>query len=58
VIGAEAEVIQQQDAATALHAQAISTDIALIKALGGGYRFTGVSAVDALSDAPAATRQP
>ena len=39
VIGAETEVIQQQDAATALHAQAISTDIALIKALGGGYRI-------------------
>ena len=58
VIGAEAEVIQQQDAATALHAQAISTDIALIKALGGGYRFTGVAAGDALSDAPTASRQP
>ena len=57
VIGAEAEVIQQQDAATALHAQAISTDIALIKALGGGYRFLGVGAADALSDAPAATRE-
>ena len=44
VIGAEAEVIQQRDAATALHAQAISTDIALIKALGGGYRFAGPGA--------------
>ncbi|MET0229577.1 MAG: efflux transporter outer membrane subunit [Rhodanobacteraceae bacterium] len=58
VIGAEAEVIQQQDAATALHAQAISTDIALIKALGGGYRFEGVGTDDALSDAPAAPRRP
>jgi multidrug efflux system outer membrane protein len=58
VIGAEAEAIQQQDAATALHAQAISTDIALIKALGGGYRFAGVGSGDALSEAPAATRQP
>ena len=58
VIGAEAEVIQQQDAATALHAQAISTDIALIKALGGGYRFTGAGAGDALSEAPAASRRP
>jgi len=43
VISAEAEVIQQRDAATALHAQALSTDIALIKALGGGYRFAGVA---------------
>lgn len=42
VIAAEAEVIQQQDAAIALHAQAVSTEIALIKALGGGYRFAGV----------------
>jgi multidrug efflux system outer membrane protein len=41
-------VIQQRDAATALQAQAISTDIALIKALGGGYRFAGT---DAGSDA-------
>jgi multidrug efflux system outer membrane protein len=44
VIAAEAEVIQQRDAATALQAQAISTDIALIKALGGGYRFAGTGA--------------
>jgi multidrug efflux system outer membrane protein len=42
VIAAAAEVIQQRDAATALHAQALTTDIALIKALGGGYRFAGV----------------
>jgi len=46
VISAEAEVIQQRDAATALQAQAISTDIALIKALGGGYRFAGIGAPD------------
>ena len=35
---------QQRDAALALHAEAITTDIALIKALGGGYRFAGVDA--------------
>ena len=46
VIAAEAEVIQQRDAATALHAQALTTDVALIKALGGGYRFAGVTATD------------
>jgi multidrug efflux system outer membrane protein len=44
VIAAAAEVIQQRDAATALHAQALTTDVALIKALGGGYRFAGVGA--------------
>jgi multidrug efflux system outer membrane protein len=53
VIGAEAEVIQQQDAATALHAQALSTDIALIKALGGGYRFAGVDVRSDAGDSPA-----
>ena len=53
VISAEAEVIQQRDAATALHAQAISTDIALIKALGGGYRFArpGADSKDSVSKA-------
>jgi multidrug efflux system outer membrane protein len=54
VIGAEAEVIQQKDAATALHAQALSADIALIKALGGGYRFGGIGA-EGTASAPSAT---
>ncbi|HVT33661.1 MAG TPA: efflux transporter outer membrane subunit [Rhodanobacteraceae bacterium] len=59
VIGAEAEVIQQQDAATALHAQALSTDIALIKALGGGYRFAGVDATtDTAASASASHKSP
>jgi multidrug efflux system outer membrane protein len=58
VIGAEAEVIQQKDAATALHAQALSADIALIKALGGGYRFAGVGAERNASAPAAATREP
>jgi outer membrane protein, multidrug efflux system len=31
-------LLQQRDAATQLHAQALATDLALIKALGGGYR--------------------
>jgi multidrug efflux system outer membrane protein len=46
VIAAEAEAIQQRDAATALHAEALTTDVALIKALGGGYRFAGVAPND------------
>jgi multidrug efflux system outer membrane protein len=58
VIGAEAEVIQQQDAATALHAEALSTDIALIKALGGGYRFAGVGAESPAPVSSATAEQP
>ncbi|MEO5829698.1 MAG: efflux transporter outer membrane subunit [Rhodanobacter sp.] len=37
-LGAQATLLQQSDAATQLQAQALSTDLALIKALGGGYR--------------------
>lgn len=37
-LGAKAQLLQQQDDAVSLHAQAVSTDISLIKALGGGYR--------------------
>ena len=36
-LGARATLLQQRDAAIQLQAQAISTDLALIKALGGGY---------------------
>ncbi|AGG89481.1 efflux transporter outer membrane subunit [Rhodanobacter denitrificans] len=39
-LGAQAALLQQRDAATQLQAQAVSTDLALIKALGGGYRAT------------------
>jgi multidrug efflux system outer membrane protein len=35
---ARAQLLQQRDQALSLHAQALSTDLALIKALGGGYR--------------------
>jgi multidrug efflux system outer membrane protein len=38
-LAAQAQWLQQQDQAIALHAQALSTDLALIKALGGGYRM-------------------
>ena len=34
---AQAQLLQQRDAATQLQAQAVSTDLSLIKALGGGY---------------------
>jgi multidrug efflux system outer membrane protein len=37
-LGTEAALIQQQDMEADLHGQALATDVALIKALGGGYR--------------------
>ncbi|MGH8157030.1 MAG: efflux transporter outer membrane subunit [Rhodanobacter sp.] len=40
-LAATAQLLQQQDDAANLQAQAVSTDLALIKALGGGYRTTG-----------------
>ncbi|WP_329740457.1 efflux transporter outer membrane subunit [Dyella sp. A6] len=36
-LAATARLLQQQDTSISLHAQALSTDLALIKALGGGY---------------------
>jgi len=38
-LAAQAQLLQQQDQAVSLHAQALTTDLALIKALGGGYRM-------------------
>ena len=38
-LAAHAQLLQQHDAAVQLQAQAVSTDLALIKALGGGYRM-------------------
>lgn len=35
---AKMQLLQQRDQAVSLHAQALSADLALIKALGGGYR--------------------
>ena len=40
-LAATAQLLQQQDDAASLQAQAVSTDLALIKALGGGYHNTG-----------------
>jgi len=36
-LAAAAQLLQQRDSAASLQAQAVSTDLALIKALGGGY---------------------
>ena len=38
-LAAEAQLLQQQDAAAQLQGQAVSADLALIKSLGGGYRM-------------------
>ncbi|MFK2876723.1 efflux transporter outer membrane subunit [Rhodanobacter hydrolyticus] len=38
-LAAQAQWLQQRDQAIALHAQALGTDLDLIKALGGGYRL-------------------
>lgn len=37
-LGAKAQLLQQRDAAIQLRSQAVSTDLSLIKALGGGYQ--------------------
>lgn len=37
-LAAQLALLQQRDAMAQLHAQALATDLALIKALGGGYR--------------------
>jgi outer membrane protein, multidrug efflux system len=38
-LAAKAQLLQQRDASIQLQAQAVGTDLALIKALGGGYRI-------------------
>ncbi|KZC24827.1 RND transporter [Rhodanobacter thiooxydans] len=43
-LAAQAALLQQRDAAAQLQAQAVSTDLALIKALGGGYRVADAAA--------------
>jgi multidrug efflux system outer membrane protein len=49
---AQAQLLQQRDAATQLQAQALSTDLTLIKALGGGYQAPPATT---LSPSPTAT---
>ncbi|HET6805604.1 MAG TPA: efflux transporter outer membrane subunit [Frateuria sp.] len=57
-LAAELELLQQRDAATQLHAQALATDLALIKALGGGYRNDSRSETSSTSPAPGAQHEP
>jgi multidrug efflux system outer membrane protein len=52
---AQAQLLQQRDAASQLQAQALSTDLALIKALGGGYHVPGIATSTAsMNDIPGA----
>ncbi|GLQ95273.1 efflux transporter outer membrane subunit [Dyella acidisoli] len=56
-LNAQAQVLQQRDQAITLQAQAISTDLALIKALGGGYRSDAARTVQS-ANAPTPTSNP
>ncbi|UPG84162.1 efflux transporter outer membrane subunit [Luteibacter aegosomatis] len=44
-LAAEAAAIQQRDMSTDLHGQALSTDVGLVKSLGGGYRAEPVTSL-------------
>lgn len=57
-LGAQAALLQQRDAAAQLQAQAVSTDLALIKALGGGYRRAGETAASSSPSANAGAARP
>jgi outer membrane protein, multidrug efflux system len=48
-------LLQQRDAAVQLQAQALSTDLSLIKALGGGYRADEPAAADAQTPSSSVT---
>lgn len=52
VLAARARVLQQRDALVQLQAQAISSGIALTKALGGGYRMTAPGTASAATADP------
>jgi multidrug efflux system outer membrane protein len=51
-LAATAQWLLRSDEATQLHAQALSTDLALIKSLGGGYRDDGKPASATSSESP------
>jgi multidrug efflux system outer membrane protein len=53
-LAAQAQLLQQRDAAMQLHAQAVGTDLALVKALGGGYR-AALPATPVAADATASS---
>lgn len=52
-LAAELALLQQRDAAAQLHAQALATDLALVKALGGGYRSKAAPDIASTSPSPA-----
>jgi multidrug efflux system outer membrane protein len=56
-LNAQVQLLQQRDQAISLHAQAVSTDLALIKALGGGYR-SDIDNKTAHSATPSPTSNP
>ena len=51
-LNAQAQLLQQRDQAISLQAQALSTDLALIKALGGGYRSDIARTASSTSTSP------
>jgi multidrug efflux system outer membrane protein len=51
-LNAQAQLLQQRDQAISLQAQALSTDLALIKALGGGYRSDIARTASSTSPSP------
>ncbi|MEO5623008.1 MAG: efflux transporter outer membrane subunit [Dokdonella sp.] len=57
VLAAQAQVLRQRDALASLDAQAIAAEIALTKALGGGYRMRDVQSTPT-TDAPAKPEPP
>ncbi|GLQ86961.1 efflux transporter outer membrane subunit [Dyella flagellata] len=57
-LNAQAQWLQQRDQAINLHAQAVSTDLALIKALGGGYRSDLDTKTAPSAAAPSPTSNP
>ena len=57
-LAAQARLLQQQDALLQLEAQAVATDLSLIKALGGGYRFQEPVSPTSAPGTPATSSQP
>jgi multidrug efflux system outer membrane protein len=55
-LAAKAQWLQQRDASMQLQAQAVATDLSLIKALGGGYRDTAAASADSTSSVTAGAR--
>ena len=51
-LATQAQLLQQQDQSIALHAQALSTDLGLIKALGGGYRMPDTGTHSSSTNSP------